>query len=100
MRLLFDVFREDDGGEKKDGGDEHDVARGEGGFAGAVGSCIPDEDVVENKVGDTHEDDWYGGPAEFGVDFCERFARNPLVEPEASEKPEHDDGRDKYDVCN
>lgn len=57
------------------------MAGREGGLAGAVGASVPDKDFVKNYICDTHEYDRYGGPTEPGVDFFERFASEPLIEP-------------------
>lgn len=78
--FVFDVAGENDGGDKEDGGDDHDVGGGEGGFAGAVGAGGEDDEFVKNEVGDGHEDDRHGHPGNFGVDFGEIFALDPLVE--------------------
>jgi hypothetical protein len=63
VRLFLDVFRQNDSGEEKGGGYQHDVARREGRFAGAVGAGVPDEYFVKNYVGDTHDYDWHGSPS-------------------------------------
>ena len=68
------------------------MTRGEGGFAGAVGAGVPDEEMVENKVSGGHEDDRDGSPAEFGVDFGERFGFDPLTKGEHGKKGEHGNG--------
>lgn len=77
--FIFNVARENDGGDEEDGGDNHDVGRREGRFAGAVGAGGEDEDTVKNQIGDSYEDDWNGHPSDFGVDFGEIFVFDPLA---------------------
>ena len=38
--FVLDVVGEDEGNEEEDGGDDHDVTRGEGRLAGAIGAGI------------------------------------------------------------
>lgn len=52
--FTLDVVRKNEGDEKENCSNNHDMTRGEGGLTGTVGAGIPDEDFVENKIGDSH----------------------------------------------
>lgn len=54
---FLEILREGEGDDGKDGSDHHDVGGREAGLAGAVGAGVPDEDFVENDVGNDHEDE-------------------------------------------
>lgn len=81
--FVFDVMRENDGNHEENGGNHHNVRRREGGFAGAIRARGKNDKFVKNDISDSHEDNWYSHPGDFGVDFGKILAFDPLVEPKA-----------------
>ena len=53
--FLLDVFGQSNGGTEKDSSSNHGVGGGEAGLTRAVGTDVPDEDVVEKEINNYHQ---------------------------------------------
>ena len=97
-RFAPDVLRQVDGGEGKNGGDEHRMARRERRLAGAVRAGVPNEKMIKNEISDHHEGGRDDGEAEVAVDFGESFARGPLIDAEQAKNTENGNSSNKNDI--
>lgn len=82
---IFDVMGKNNGNYEEDGSDNHDVSGREARLTGTVRTSGDDDEFVEDKVDNHHQNHWQWHPADFTVDFFDVFACNPLVETEDGE---------------
>lgn len=76
---VLDVVRKDDGNDKENCGDNHDVSGRPRRFTGAIRTSGENDEFVKNDVGDGHENSRHSHPGDFRVDFGEIFAFGPLI---------------------
>lgn len=53
--LVFDVMGKDDGNNKENRGNYHDVTGGEAWFTGTVRTSGEDDEFIKNEISDDHE---------------------------------------------
>lgn len=85
------VSRQDNGSKQEYSSHDHDVGRGEGRFAGAVGTSANDEEFVKYKISYRNKRKGEKHPPELGVYLTEGFAADQLDEAKYPKNSQYGD---------